>query len=104
VQAPYGHHCARGRRGREGRLPVTTLAQGAHECGDLGLGDVAQVGATGRREMAGIAGEIPPVRQQAVGGEATLDRQVVEVAADLALRRRGLAQASTSARARTGMP
>ncbi|GAB3183138.1 hypothetical protein GCM10027259_37650 [Micromonospora palomenae] len=82
---------------------------------DLPRADGGQVGHPGDREGVEIPLQVPTVRRERVRREATLDGQVVEVAADgTAQGRRGRdaraggvrcsGQASTSASGRVGMP
>ena len=68
--------------------------------GQVGGAYRGEVVDAGRGESLGVPLEIPAVRREGVAGQATLDRQVVEVAPDGKLQ----GQLSTSASGSTCMP
>ena len=87
VQSPHGDHRAgrRHRRQRRGFRVGVAAAQRHQEVADVGLGDLGQVVDAPRGQVLGVAAQIAAIRTQGVGGDATLDGQVVEVALELVI-------------------
>ena len=85
VQPADGDQRARRRHRRQRSRPGVRVAaaQRGQEVAHVGLGDLAQVVDAAQGEVLGVAPQIPPIGAQRVGGDATLDRQVVEVALQL---------------------
>ena len=85
VQPADGDQRARRRyrRQRSGAGVRVAAAQRGQKVAHVGLGDLAQVVDAAQGEMLGVTPQIPPVGAQRIGGNPTLDRQVIEVALHL---------------------
>jgi hypothetical protein len=80
------------------------LPQRGQEPGDVGLGDLVDAITTQSTQILGIAPQVTAVGAQRVGRQATLDPEVVEVAADGARNYRRVTQPSTSSRVTSSRP